>query len=76
VLVGASRKAFLGEILDGAPETGRLEGTAAVVAASIFKGAHIVRVHDVREMARVARVSDAVKAESVEASRLSPLEKQ
>ena len=73
VLVGASRKAFLGEILDGAPQTGRLEGTAAVVAASILKGAHIVRVHDVREMARVARVADAVMSESVEASRLSPL---
>ena len=65
LLVGASRKAFLGAILDGAPETDRLEGTAAVVAASILRGAHIVRVHDVREMARVARVTDAIRAESV-----------
>jgi dihydropteroate synthase len=73
LLVGASRKAFLGEILDGAPQTERLEGTAAVVAASILKGAHIVRVHDVREMARVARVTDAIRAESVDASLLSPL---
>ena len=73
VLVGASRKAFLGEILDGAPRTGRLEGTAAVVAASILKGANIVRVHDVREMARVARVTDAIRFQSVEASRIGPL---
>jgi len=73
VLVGASRKAFLGDILDGAPQSGRLEGTAAVVAASIIKGAHIIRVHDVREMARVSRVTDAIKFQSVEASRIGPL---
>lgn len=76
VLVGASRKAFLGELLDGAPQDDRMEGTAAVVAASIVRGAHIMRVHDVREMARVARVVDSIKAQSVEASRLSPLSAQ
>ena len=73
VLVGPSRKAFLGALLDGAPETDRLEGTAAVVAASVLSGAHIVRVHDVREMARVARVAFAVRSGSMEAAGLSPL---
>ena len=73
VLVGPSRKAFLGKLLDGAPVTDRLEGTAAVVTASILKGAHIVRVHDVRQMARVARVADAIRAGSMPAAGLSPL---
>jgi len=76
VLVGASRKAFIGEILDGAPQTDRLEGTSAVVTASILKGAHIVRVHDVGHMSRVARTADAIRAGSVEASRRSPLKKE
>ncbi len=60
VLVGPSRKAFIGSILD-LPVDQRLEGTAAVVAACIFSGAHIVRVHDVREMKRVAVMCDALK---------------
>lgn len=63
LLVGPSRKAFLGKILGDAPATDRLEGTAAAVTASILGGAHIVRVHDVREMVRVARVADAIKRE-------------
>lgn len=65
LLVGPSRKAFIGKILGDAPATDRLEGTAAAVTASILGGAHIVRVHDVREMARVARVADAIKRESI-----------
>jgi dihydropteroate synthase len=65
VLIGPSRKAFLGKILDDAPLDLRLEGTAASVAVSILKGANIVRVHDVREMSRVANVVDAIKRESV-----------
>lgn len=60
IAVGVSRKAFLGKILGGAPVTERLEGTAAAVAASVLNGAHIVRVHDVKEMARVAKVADAI----------------
>ncbi|HKV05186.1 MAG TPA: dihydropteroate synthase [Candidatus Acidoferrales bacterium] len=60
LLVGSSRKAFIGKALGGAPEADRGWGTAATVAASIFGGAHIVRVHDVAEMAQVARVADAV----------------
>ncbi len=60
LLVGASRKGFIGKALGGAPEGGRSWGTAAAVAASILGGAHIVRVHDVAEMSQVARVADAV----------------
>jgi dihydropteroate synthase len=60
LLVGTSRKAFIGSTLDGAPPAERVWGTAATVAAAILGGAHIVRVHDVREMVQVARVSDAI----------------
>jgi dihydropteroate synthase len=60
LLVGASRKGFIGKALGGAPEGARAWGTAAAVAASILGGAHIVRVHDVAEMSQVARVIDAV----------------
>ncbi len=59
VLLGPSRKSFIGRILD-LPAGERLEGTAAAVALGIACGADILRVHDVREMARVARVADAV----------------
>lgn len=59
VLVGPSRKSFIGRILE-LPVEERLEGTAAAVAASILNGASVVRVHDVKEMKRVARVVDAI----------------
>ena len=59
LLVGMSRKSTIGYVLD-LPVEERLEGTAATVALSIAFGADIVRVHDVKEMARVARMSDAV----------------
>jgi dihydropteroate synthase len=60
LLVGTSRKKFIGRVLGGRPVTERLYGTAATVTASILGGAHIVRVHDVAEMVQVARVADAV----------------
>ena len=60
IVVGASRKKFLGRILGTDDPNDRREGTAATVALSIAGGADVVRVHDVREMARVAKVSDAV----------------
>jgi dihydropteroate synthase len=64
LLVGTSRKGFLGATLtrDGksAPAEDRLWATAATVTASILGGAHIVRVHDVAEMAQVARVADCL----------------
>ncbi len=59
VLLGTSRKSFIGTIL-GLPVEERLEGTGATVAVSIMNGAHIIRVHDVGEMVRVARMTDAV----------------
>ncbi len=60
VLVGPSRKAFLGEIL-GLPVEDRLEGTAAAVACAVMGGAAMVRVHDVKAMARVVRVAEAIR---------------
>jgi dihydropteroate synthase len=63
VLVGPSRKSFIGSILD-LPVEERLEGTAAAVAACIFYGAHMVRVHDVKAMKRVALMCDALKPPS------------
>jgi dihydropteroate synthase len=61
ILIGPSRKAFLGKILGNVSETARLEGTSAAVAISIMNGANIIRVHDIKEMVRVARVADAIK---------------
>ena len=59
LLVGTSRKSTIGRVLDLPPDQ-RLEGTAATVALSIAAGADMVRVHDVRQMARVCRMTDAV----------------
>jgi dihydropteroate synthase len=60
LLLGTSRKSFLGTALKQDPGANRIWGTAATVAASILQGAHIVRVHDVSEMAQVARVADVL----------------
>ena len=59
VLVGPSRKSFIGYTLDLPPDR-RLEGTAAAVAISIARGADLVRVHDVASMARVMKMTDAI----------------
>ncbi len=59
LLLGVSRKSTIGRVL-GLPEHDRLEGTAAAVALGIAGGADIVRVHDVREMVRVSRMTDAI----------------
>ena len=59
VLCGPSRKSFIGYTLDLPPEE-RIEGTAAAVAIAIARGADIVRVHDVKPIARVARMCDAI----------------
>ena len=59
VLLGASRKSFIGYTLNLPPEQ-RLEGTAAAVAVGIVRGADIIRVHDVETMTRVARMVDAI----------------
>ena len=64
ILVGTSRKGFLGATLarngEPAPASERRWGTAATVVASILNGAHIVRVHDVGEMTQVARIADQI----------------
>jgi dihydropteroate synthase len=72
ILLGSSRKSFIGWVLDLTPEQRsnkvafvapsdqRLEGTAATIAIGIANGGDIVRVHDVKEMARVCKMSDAI----------------
>ena len=59
LLVAVSRKDFIGNIL-GLPSDERLEGTAAAVVFAIVRGAHLVRVHDVREMVRATRMAEAL----------------
>lgn len=59
ILIGTSRKSTIGNVLN-LPINDRLEGTAASLAISISKGADIIRVHDVKEMNRVAKMSDAI----------------
>jgi len=61
ILIGPSRKAFIGRILEDAPAGERFEGTAAALAIAIINGANILRVHDVKEMRKAAKVADAVK---------------
>lgn len=61
VLVGPSRKTFIGQVL-GVPVDARQNGTAAAVAAAVLRGAHAVRVHDLPAMAEVARMADAIAA--------------
>ena len=60
ILLGTSRKSTIGLVLGGLPPAERLEGTGATVALGIAQGADIVRVHDVHEMMRVVKMSDAV----------------
>lgn len=60
LLLGTSRKSVIGKVLGDVPASERLEGTAATVALGIAQGADIIRVHDVREMMRVVKMSDAV----------------
>lgn len=64
ILLGTSRKSFIGYTLD-LPPADRVEGTAATVAIGIDRGADIVRVHDVKEMVRVARMTDRIVRHSV-----------
>jgi dihydropteroate synthase len=59
VLLGPSRKSFIGFTLD-LPADQRVEGTAATVCVGITRGADIIRVHDVEYMARVAKMTDAI----------------
>jgi len=62
VLVGVSRKAFIGRLLDAASADDRLEGTIAASVVAAVRGAHILRVHDVQAASRAMRVADAILA--------------
>ncbi len=62
LLVGTSRKSFVGHLLGGAPVNKRVHGTMASVAAAALRGAAIVRVHDVRAAVETVKVIDAIKA--------------
>lgn len=61
ILIGTSRKSFIGKIM-GDDETNRLEGTLASVSIAIMNGANIIRVHDVKECRRAAQIADAIKS--------------
>jgi len=61
VLVGTSRKSFIGRLTGGAPAAERLHGTMATVTTVILRGAHVVRVHDVRAAVETARVAEALR---------------
>ena len=61
IMIGTSRKSFIGKLLDGAPANERLYGTIASVAASVMYGAQIVRVHDVAAASEAIRVAEAVR---------------
>ena len=60
VLVGPSRKAFIGKLLD-LPSAERVEGTIAACCCAAGRGAHLVRVHDVGPVRRALRVADAIR---------------
>jgi dihydropteroate synthase len=62
LMIGTSRKSFIGKLLDDAPADGRLYGTLASVVAAVLKGAHIVRVHVVKPAVEAVRVADAIRA--------------
>ncbi|HKO35585.1 MAG TPA: dihydropteroate synthase [Pyrinomonadaceae bacterium] len=62
LMIGTSRKSFLGKLLGDAPADERLQGTIASAVAAVLKGAHIVRVHDVEPAVEAVRVADAIRA--------------
>ena len=61
ILVGPSRKSFIGTLLDRVPPEERLEGTLAACVMAVMAGAHIVRVHDVAAVRRAVRVAEAIR---------------
>jgi dihydropteroate synthase len=64
IMIGTSRKSFIGKLLDGAPADQRLYGTIASTVASVLNGAHIVRVHDVKAAVEAVKVADSIKLAS------------
>jgi dihydropteroate synthase len=65
ILIGASRKSFMRDALEGRPAAARDWGTAAAVTAAVLSGAHIVRVHAVAEMMQVVRVAEEIRREGI-----------
>ena len=63
LMIGTSRKSFIGKLLDGAPANQRLYGTIATMVAAVMNGAHIVRVHDVKETVQTLKIVDAARAQ-------------
>jgi dihydropteroate synthase len=61
IMIGTSRKAFIGKLLDDASADERLHGTIASIVASVLNGAHIVRVHDVKATVEAVRITDAIR---------------
>lgn len=61
VLIGTSRKSFIGKILDGVPVSERLSGSLATAAIAVWNGARVVRVHDVRETVEMIKIIEALK---------------
>jgi dihydropteroate synthase len=64
VLIGTSRKSFLGKLLSGAPAGERLHGTTATIVAAVLHGADIVRVHDVKSAVEALKITDAIRSTS------------
>lgn len=62
ILVGTSRKSFIGKILDGAQPKERLSGSLASVAIAVWNGAKIVRVHDVKETVETVKIVEAIRS--------------
>jgi dihydropteroate synthase len=62
IMLGTSRKSFIGKLLDGAPADERLYGTIATVVASVLRGAHIVRVHDVKATVETLKIAYAIRS--------------
>jgi dihydropteroate synthase len=60
IVIGTSRKSFIGKLLGGAPVEERLHGSIATVVVSVLKGAHVVRVHDVKATVQAVHVADAI----------------
>ncbi|MEK6601599.1 MAG: dihydropteroate synthase [Candidatus Binatota bacterium] len=71
ILVGPSRKTFIGKILEVGPE-GRLEGSLAAAVAAVLAGANMIRTHDVKEARRAIRIADALRFGAPHTSPLTP----
>ena len=63
LMIGTSRKSFIGKLLNQAPSNERLYGTVASVVAAVLRGAHIVRVHDVKAVLDAVKVADAIRTQ-------------